>query len=395
MEKPRVKARQLIKMIPESALNEFCTLVQVDKGVSKLSGKLIFNLLIYGLLHHKELSTRILEKIYNSQLFEYFCPKDNHKTRHSSLSDRIKAIKPEYFEAIFNFLQEKIFQAAKKLNLKDSFLRVDSTMIRIGAGLVDWGMKVGPQPQNGKGYKHLKLTVTLSDLTAVRADIYHEQEYLSEYKAMKDSLLAADNKSILLFDRGMSKRSVFEQLCDQNSRFITRANPNIAYQLISVHSEVPGEKKGNLTFISDELVKLYDSGHKHITAHSYRLIKAENDKGEKVYFITNLIDIPADDIAEMYRKRWDIEVFFKFLKQELNLKHLVSHDLNGVRVMMYATLITAALLMLYKQYNQLDGYKLAKLQLIQELQMEIIEELSNLKAQEILRQYGIYHNFEI
>ena len=68
-----------------------------------------------------------------------------------------------------------------------------------------------------------------------------------------------------------------------------------------------------------------------------------------MFFVTNIIDLSAAEICEVYKMRWDIEVFFRFLKQEFNLKHLVSRNENGIKVMLYMTLITAMLLLFIKR----------------------------------------------
>jgi len=74
--------------------------------------------------------------------------------------------------------------------------------------------------------------------------------------------------------------------------------------------------------------------------------------------ITNIIHLTTDEIAQMYRRRWDIEVFFRFLKQELNFSHFLSLNDNGIQVILYMTLITAMLVKIYKKENEI-GYKTA------------------------------------
>lgn len=73
----------------------------------------------------------------------------------------------------------------------------------------------------------------------------------------------------------------------------------------------------------------------------------------------------------MYRRRWNIEVWFRFLKQELNFSHFLSLNENGIRIVLYMTLIVAILIRIYKQENQL-GYKTAKRRMEIELQELII-----------------------
>jgi IS4 transposase len=65
----------------------------------------------------------------------------------------------------------------------------------------------------------------------------------------------------------------------------------------------------------------------------------------EIHFITNDVEMPAKAVTDVYKRRWDIEVFFRFIKQELNFKHFLSVNKNGLQVMLYMTLITAMLLM--------------------------------------------------
>ena len=107
-----------------------------------------------------------------------------------------------------------------------------------------------------------------------------------------------------------------------------------------------------------------------------RIIKATIIESKKdIYFLTNIEDMSADEIAFIYKQRWDIEVLFKFLKQELNLSHLVSRTENGIRVMLYMTLILAILIIAYKKLNKLSGFKIPKLKFANELEADIIKEI--------------------
>ncbi len=76
----------------------------------------------------------------------------------------------------------------------------------------------------------------------------------------------------------------------------------------------------------------------------------------------------------LYRHRWDIEVFFKFLKQELNFSHLINRSENGIRVMLYCTMIAAILLLAYKELNGLKGYKIMKQQFVNEMEKSLLKD---------------------
>ncbi|GHT04364.1 hypothetical protein AGMMS49525_10630 [Bacteroidia bacterium] len=87
--------------------------------------------------------------------------------------------------------------------------------------------------------------------------------------------------------------------------------------------------------------------------------------------ITNILYLRAETIAAMYRRRWDIEVFFRFLKQGMNFSHFLSLNENGIQIVLYMTLIVAMLIMIYKQENEI-GYKTAKRRMVIEIQELII-----------------------
>ena len=109
----------------------------------------------------------------------------------------------------------------------------------------------------------------------------------------------------------------------------------------------------NLTITHHQLIKLNNR------TTTFKLIKAINEDNKELLFISNLIHEDIQTIIQIYRKRWEIEVFFRFLKQELNLSHLVAMNENGITIILYMTMILAMLILIYKKINQL-GYKTAK-----------------------------------
>jgi len=88
-------------------------------------------------------------------------------------------------------------------------------------------------------------------------------------------------------------------------------------------------------------------------------------------FLTNVLFLSAVEIAELYKSRWEIETFFKFIKQEMNFSHLLSRSENGIKVIMYLTMIAAILLTLYKKMNRIVGWAVAKILFMDELDKDM------------------------
>jgi len=119
---------------------------------------------------------------------------------------------------------------------------------------------------------------------------------------------------------------------------------------------------GESTLLRDCIVRLYTGmpivnkrGNIHyreeLVERPFRLVivKSKAEEGKEYWLLTNDFNFSAKEIAQNYRRRWDIEVFFRFLKQELNVSHLVSLNKNGLQVMLYMTLITSMLILIYKR----------------------------------------------
>lgn len=157
--------------------------------------------------------------------------------------------------------------------------------------------------------------------------------------------------------------------------FVTRVREVARHEVINVY-KLPKEKGiNNLLIISDEKVFLFDKKNKR--SNAFRLIKTINEDKKPYWFLTNLFEEDVHNIIMIYKKQWDIEVFFQFIKQELSFKHFISTSLNGIKIILYMTLILSMLILLYKKINEI-GYKTAKRRFyyeIEELYMSIIIKL--------------------
>ena len=155
--------------------------------------------------------------------------------------------------------------------------------------------------------------------------------------------------------------------------FICRAKENRKHiELESLIIEGQDLDLGETTLVKDSMVNLYTGipinnkkGKIHYRQElvnvPFRLIIAQSkeDSKKQFWFITNDFDLTAKEVAQDYRRRWDIEVFFRFIKQELNASHLVSLNKNGIEIILHMTLIAAMMILIYKHVNGL-GYKTAK-----------------------------------
>ncbi|CAA9200812.1 hypothetical protein FLA105534_03273 [Flavobacterium bizetiae] len=375
----KVTVGSLLKLIDKDSLELIAIETNVDYKAKKLSGEVVFKLILMSILDDTKVSLRIMEKVFASNMFKFFSGVEKSQTvKFSSISERLSIINEEYFEKIF----ENIFTLSKSYFKEGLDLynirQFDSTSLSLSSKLLKKGMVNGLKNKNGEHSKNqIKFTIGLYNNLPLDLNFHNQQNYLGEDIALGEAILnttISDNE-IVVFDRGLKKRKTFKEFNDRNISFVTRINPTKSIKILETNKLSPDLETETLKILSDQKVNLFHEKN-FLLKEPFRLIKAESKKTTEIlFFLTNIDDLGADEITSIYRKRWDIEVFFKFIKQHLHFKHFLNYSENGIKVMMYMTMITAILLLIYKKINEIKSYKIAKFQFVEELNMEIIKEI--------------------
>jgi hypothetical protein len=378
-----ISVKQLINCIPAETLEELAEITKVDHQVKKLNGEIMFKLLLMSVLSSEKVSLRVMEDLYQSKRFRMLVNLDaDNTTKHTSLSDRLINIKAEFFEQLFETTYRQLSsnynpEAIKKQRI----IRYDSSCIAASAKLLKQGIVHGRPNRHGiHQLKQVKISIGFDGLLIRKAKVYNKQKYAGDDEVLRETILESKKgkKEVVVFDRGLKTRQAFADITNQKKSFVTRMNPSKGYDIINAIANVKGRQTASLKLISDDKVYLYHGDHLKFKM-PFRLIQAQSlQSGEQLFFITNIWDMDAEDITEIYKRRWDIEVFFRFIKQEMNMKHFTSYSENGIKVMLYVTLIAAMLILIYKKLNQLSSYKRAKKLFIEELDTELIREIVTL-----------------
>jgi hypothetical protein len=365
-----MKFKDILSYISDEELDFLSAETGVNHQVKKLKGSVIFKLILYSLLEHGKPSLRVMEQIFHSSSFRFYTNTDNITTKYNSLSDRLSSIKSDYFQGIFQLLFDKF---NIELGEQNALQKYDSTMIAISSKLVDWGMKVGSKTNKNQ----LKVTVGLHGSLPCDFKIFTENKHNCEDLTIPEVILdyRHNTSSVVTFDRGVQKRTTFVKFDEQDILFVTRIKIDATHHIIR-NIPIPDKQTDSLIIEEDLEVNFNDSVTRKRLSTSFRLIKAViKQTNEKIYFVSNNFELEASEIANLYRQRWEIEVFFRFIKQQLNFSQLVNRNLNGVKVMIYMTLILASMIIIYKKKNGLKGFKIVKMKIIKELHNELIKEI--------------------
>lgn len=364
---------QILALLPENVLGELAIETGVDRYSKKLQGELIFKLLLHCILSYKDNSLRTMESAYESIGFRLLNVKKSGGSIHySSISERLSVIDPVYFEKLYQLCLQKYGDLLPRP--KQVLLRFDSTIVALSGKL----LKTGYQIKGGDAeyLKLLKFTIGFSNLP-VAVHFFTEQAYTSENVALKEAVLSfkpTDTAIIRVFDRGITSRKTYDEFIERAIPFISRINVKSKRQPETDNQLEHPVQTATLNIYSDRFVYLFKESHTRAD-HPVRCIEAvQKETGESIHFVTNIQDLCAEDITSLYKHRWDIEVFFKFLKQELNFSHLINRSENGIRVMLYCTMIAAILLLTYKEINGLNGYKIMKQRFLNELEKLLMKD---------------------
>jgi IS4 transposase len=160
------------------------------------------------------------------------------------------------------------------------------------------------------------------------------------YETRQVNLLKLAPGSIVVMDKAYTEHSLFGRWTKEGVFFVTRMRDNAVYEVVS-QREVPQD--GNI--LSDEVIRLTGKHAMDNCPHCLRRIAVWDSEHEREFvFLTNHFDFEASTISNIYRERWQIEVFFKTLKQNLKIKTFVGTSENAVRIQIWTALIALLLL---------------------------------------------------
>lgn len=263
----------------------------------------------------------------------------------STLARMNETLNPELFKQVFEMLLGKCRQFApnSKFKLKgvQQLLLMDATLIKLNLELFPWAAY-----RQRKGA--IKLHVGLDDdgLLPVFCDLTKGKVHEINHARLKSYPVG----SLLCFDRGYTDYLWWEQLTNAGVFFVTRLKSNADYTQIR---RKRGRRAANVS--DDEIIKLKGS------EQEYRLVHYTDPETEIRYeFITNAHHLQAKTIADIYKERWQIELFFKWVKQNLKIKTFLGTTENAVLTQIWIALC-AYLVVSFLKFQSKTSYSIREI----------------------------------
>ena len=257
----------------------------------------------------------------------------------------------ELYQTVFSQLLERCRVAAhgrRPFRFKHPLYSFDSTTIDLCLSLYDWAHYM-----RTKGAIKLHLLLDHEGYLPVFAHLTDGKAGDTDVARQLD--LPAD--SMIVIDRGYLNYGQYARWTARGVWFVTRARRNMNYRVLD-HADV----RSGSGVIEDARIELVSphARQEGCTTPLRRIVYCDPVSGEEFVFLTNHRRLAATTIARVYKDRWQIEAFFRALKQNLKIKTFVGTGPNAVRIQIWTALI-AMLMLKYLQLKSRLGWSLSNL----------------------------------
>lgn len=240
-------------------------------------------------------------------------------------------------------------------DIKGVITLVDGSFMRAMPGITEAMWRRQSKHSGFKLHAHFELLKGVP----VRIDVTHANA--SERAVLRAAL---QPHRLYVLDRGYIEFTLFEDIIAVGSSLVCRVPDHTVFEVIEQRQQVEAEaqpRDGEI--VSDAVVRFNSvTAQKAGFERPMRIIKVKckphrrpggknarggPEQGQTIIIATDMLDVPADVIALLYKHRWAIETFFRFFKHVLGCRHLISHSTNGIEIQTYAAIIVCLLIALW------------------------------------------------
>lgn len=306
-----------------------------DKGIKKLTSQKLVLLIANAQIQEYSALREISASVKNDDMSEAI---QLESISHSTVSRRLRDLNPKVPEILFRSVTHQIAlrkgykvvtQKLGRLNL------IDSSTMGLCFSRYRWAefrrTKAGVKLHLGLNFDGIAHPIQSVITPAKTAD-----------RKLMEELIVEDPDAINVFDRGYNDYTKYDEFCEKGIRFVTRLKDNAVYEFTGVAR--PVKQVGP---IEDDVDIILGSQTKRMR-NPLRAITVYDEDKNPITLLTNVFDRSAEELSDIYRHRWQIELFFKWLKQHAQIKHFFGLSKTAVINQLLIALLTYCLLLLLK-----------------------------------------------
>ncbi len=352
---------QLLSFLPKNKFNQFVGQHEADRYVKKMTSWNQFVILMYAQATGKD-SLREIETGFNIHDNSWYHLGIKSVAR-SSISYANNNRSCDIFEKLFYALLkqcQEVTSADREFKFKNPLYILDSSTISLCLSLFDWA-------KYSKTKGALKLHMILDSTTMLPEIINITEGKANDIATAKRiNIDKLQRGSILVFDRGYIDYSWWNDLNQKGITFVSRTKKSQHIWVVGQQNKKTLEKG----ILADETVIFgsYDAIDKY--ENELRRIRYWDDKTQKEYeYLTNNFELKASQIADIYKDRWQVELFFKWVKQNLKIKTFLGTSRNAVMSQIWVAMIYYLLLSYIKFQTKFSKSLLELTRMIKEVLM--------------------------
>lgn len=316
----RTVFQQFVNLFPQGVIAKAVAVHGADEGVRRLSTAKLFDALLYAQITGLE-SLRSLTESYRRSIGP-LC--------RSTVADALKRRSSGVFADIQRSIQ---MQAARRFPGR-SLCRQVKDVVVLDASVIDLCRNLHPWAVFRKGTSAAKLHATyrldsrLPEVCVITPGLRHDLPIARRHMKFAPG-------TTLVFDRGYWSAKYLEHLDKQGIAFVTRARKNNCFEVIETLPLAT-----DCRVISDERVQQQNSrNYQNCRIPLRRVTYFDIETERELVFITNRFDLAATTIAALYKARWQVELFFKALKQNLKIRRFLGRSRNAIEAQIRVALI--------------------------------------------------------
>lgn len=276
------------------------------------------------------------------------------KIGRSTLADANKRRSEAIFESIYRdtyATYRHVLSSDSRTGKTPQWMRrlqiIDSTTITLFSNLIFKG--VGRHPKNGKKKGGIKVHTVIHANEGVPSDIRFTSAATNDSFMLKPSSLSKGD--IIAMDRAYIDYEKFEQLTEKQVIYVTRMKKSLKYEILgdTIYQTPEGVMEVRVQEV--RFTKKKQGGETIV--HNARIITYVDVRKHKlISLLTNDMEFDPSEIIEIYRRRWEIELLFKQIKQNFPLRYFYGESANAIKIQIWVTLIANLLLMVMQKQLQ-------------------------------------------
>jgi len=326
---------QMIALISRSGFEKLVKEHKTEHGAKGLKSWTQFVTMLFSQLSGQH-GLRSIEQGMNNQRNGWYhlgITNTEREVKRSTLSYANTHRNSDLFKALFLSLliQCESLLGNHGFRFKNPLYSIDSTTI-------DLCLKLFPWADFRKGKSGIKLTVKLDHQGKIPCFVVESNAREHDTKKVRE--VPYEPGDVLVFDRGYADYKYFSMICEKKAYFVTRLKKNAIYKRVKKNAVKEG---GNI--ISDYEI-IIPTLSKEIILR--KIISRDSKTKKRIVLLTNNLKWSAETIAGVYKDRWQIELFFKAIKQNLKIKRFYGNSKNAVMTQIWIALIAYLLFYLLK-----------------------------------------------